>query len=293
MAPSKKKRSKAQSKNSLRDKQIDAFIESFDQEVKRRVEKLRADLKNVQENISTMFDREILRLPTALREMNWISYCALGEDPAVLEQLALEGTDVQEINEMASKALRTPVRTVRKAAKAKLPIESIEEEEEGPVLPLRKRSRQEDKAPIPLPPEQKPLTGKRSTRKPPTARKCRPPSSRLNQSRASKGKLTTPVSSNGRSAAITTPGFAPRFDSSIFKTPGLRAPASHEPVFSVSANGSPLAGSSDVFVTLPIGKGESIRVKASDLTEKDLLRLNPSALGSMKKLSAQVLRLCK
>nr|XP_060623162.1 borealin [Anolis sagrei ordinatus] len=80
----------------------------------------------------------------------------------------------------------------------------------------------------------------------------------------------------------------------VFKTPGLRAPASHEPVFSVSANGSPLAGSSsDVFVTLPVGKGESIRVKASDLTEKDLQRLNPAALGSMKKLSAQILRLCK
>lgn len=43
---------------------------------------------------------------------------------------------------------------------------------------------------------------------------------------------------------------------SIFKTPGLRAPAAHERVYTVSANGSPLADINDIFITVPVGGGE-------------------------------------
>lgn len=42
----------------------------------------------------------------------------------------------------------------------------------------------------------------------------------------------------------------------IFKTPGLRTPAVNERVYTISANGSPLADSSDVFITVPVGGGE-------------------------------------
>lgn len=43
---------------------------------------------------------------------------------------------------------------------------------------------------------------------------------------------------------------------SVFKAPGLRTPAAHEPVYTVSANGSPLAESNDVLITVPVGGGE-------------------------------------
>ncbi|NXG77176.1 BORE1 protein, partial [Baryphthengus martii] len=84
--------------------------------------------------------------------------------------------------------------------------------------------------------------------------------------------------------SVVTPGF----DSRIFKTPGLRTPALNERVYTISANGSPLADNNDIFITVPVGGGESIRLTASDLTKKNLLHLNPEAQGIMKKLSVSI-----
>uniref|UniRef100_A0A803SVG9 Borealin C-terminal domain-containing protein n=1 Tax=Anolis carolinensis TaxID=28377 RepID=A0A803SVG9_ANOCA len=197
----------------------------FDQEVERCIKKLKVCLKILQEN------------STILGEMSWISCCILREDKTALEQLALEGADIQEIKEMTSKAFSD------------------------------------------------------------SSQNC-PESHKSQNQRASKDKLSTPVLPKGGSAATAitqgvTLGFAPRFDFSIFKTSGLWASASHEPIFSIFTNGSPLAGSRNVFITLLASKGESICVKVSDLTEKDLLRLNQAILCSTRKLSAQILHLCK
>lgn len=42
----------------------------------------------------------------------------------------------------------------------------------------------------------------------------------------------------------------------VFKTPGLRTPAARERVYNISANGSPLADSREIFLTVPVGGGE-------------------------------------
>lgn len=42
----------------------------------------------------------------------------------------------------------------------------------------------------------------------------------------------------------------------VFKTPGLRTPALNERVYTISANGSPLADTGDAVLTLPLGGGE-------------------------------------
>lgn len=52
------------------------------------------------------------------------------------------------------------------------------------------------------------------------------------------------------------PDLLPASAHSVFKTPGLRAPSAHERVFSISANGSPLADKSEVFLVVPLGGGE-------------------------------------
>lgn len=39
----------------------------------------------------------------------------------------------------------------------------------------------------------------------------------------------------------------------IFKTPGLRTPAARERIYNVSVNGSPLADSKEIFLTVPVG----------------------------------------
>ena len=42
----------------------------------------------------------------------------------------------------------------------------------------------------------------------------------------------------------------------VFKTPGLRTPAARERIYNVSVNGSPLADSREIFLTVPVGGGE-------------------------------------
>ncbi|KAJ8779864.1 hypothetical protein J1605_012154 [Eschrichtius robustus] len=85
-----------------------------------------------------------------------------------------------------------------------------------------------------------------------------------------------------------TPGLTPRFDSRVFKTPGLRTPAARERIYNVSVNGSPLADSKEIFLTVPVGGGESMRLLASDLQRIDIAQLDPEALGSIKKLSVSL-----
>uniref|UniRef100_A0A669QTZ6 Borealin C-terminal domain-containing protein n=1 Tax=Phasianus colchicus TaxID=9054 RepID=A0A669QTZ6_PHACC len=118
-----------------------------------------------------------------------------------------------------------------------------------------------------------------STKKAPASRSRRAPSTRVKRmsKRSSKSSFITPAT--GRNLDLCARGGAsivtPRFDSRVFKTPGLRTPAVNERVYTVSANGSPLADGNDVFITIPVGGGESVRLTASDLTKKNLLHLNP------------------
>lgn len=41
----------------------------------------------------------------------------------------------------------------------------------------------------------------------------------------------------------------------VFKTPGLRTPAAREQIYNVSINGSPLADSKEISLTVPVGGG--------------------------------------
>lgn len=50
----------------------------------------------------------------------------------------------------------------------------------------------------------------------------------------------------------------------VFKTPGLRTPAARERIYNVSVNGSPLADSKEIFLTVPVGGGE-VSVPEGDL----------------------------
>ncbi|OBS81652.1 hypothetical protein A6R68_20113, partial [Neotoma lepida] len=71
----------------------------------------------------------------------------------------------------------------------------------------------------------------------------------------------------------------------VFKTPGLRTPAAREQIYNISINGSPLADSKEISLTVPVGGGASLRLLASDLQKVDIAQLNPEAIGNIKKLS--------
>lgn len=205
---------------------------------------------------------------------------------------------ITEINKLTAELIQTPLKIVTKE-KSKQGIEATEEAAEVPLLPPAKKAKHDSQLLL----EQaaastNPRNGKvrTSTKKAPVSRSRRAPSARVKRvsKRSSKSSFITPAT--GRNLDLCARGDAsivtPRFDSRVFKTPGLRTPAVNERVYTISANGSPLADGNDVFITVPVGGGESIRLTASDLTKKNLLHLNPEARGIMKKLSVRLAQAC-
>ncbi|XP_015270510.1 PREDICTED: borealin isoform X2 [Gekko japonicus] len=263
MAPSRRKNTRSTNKNVLKNKKLEAFLKEFDREVQARKERILMECDSFLKEIDNMYSMEFLRLPAALQEMNWLEYM-LGGGEKALEKAAMVDLDLLEVTKRATEALQAPVKTVWKAKKAKQAIETIEEEDGQPVLPVGKRSRQESDPPRASESSVQKL-GKAKT----TAKKAR---------RSKRGR--------------PPPARSTRLSRSVFKTPGLRAPAAQERVFSISVNGSPLAATDDVFITVPGGGGETICLRAGKLSRRDLMRLNPDTLGSVKKLSAQLASLC-
>ncbi|NXY85801.1 BORE1 protein, partial [Alcedo cyanopectus] len=221
-------------------------------------------------------------------------FLAKGGSPKALEEAATADLEITEIDKRTAEAIQTPFKIFNKVEKSKQGVEAVEEAPENPLVPPAKKVKHDNDGLSESEAENvNPRTGKvkASAKKVPVSRSRRPPSSRVKglSKRSSKINFVTPAT--GRIADLCAQGgtsmVTPRFDSRfvVFKTPGLRTPALHERVYTISANGSPLADSSDIFITLPLGGGESIRLTTADLTKKNLLHLNPEAQGIVKKLS--------
>uniref|UniRef100_A0A8C0EHM1 Borealin n=1 Tax=Bubo bubo TaxID=30461 RepID=A0A8C0EHM1_BUBBB len=212
--------------------------------VRTRVEQLRANEQRLVKEAENLYNIEILRLPVAFREMNWLDYLAKGGSKKVLQEAATADLEITAINKLTAEVIQTPL----KIKKGQFVLSVVMSSE---------------------------------------MRVCRADVHLFPSSRSSKNNFITPAT--GRIVDLCARGgpslVTPRFDSSIFKTPGLRTPAVNERVYTISANGSPLADGNDIFITVPVGGGESIRLTTSDLTKKNLLHLNPETQGIMKKLS--------
>ncbi|XP_047929221.2 borealin isoform X2 [Anser cygnoides] len=293
MAPSRKKAAAG-----ARSRKLAAFLKDFDREVRSRVEQIQANGQRLVKEVENLYDIEILRLPVALREMNWLEYFAKGGSKKALEAAATADLEITEINKLTAEVIQTPLKVIKKE-KSKQVIEAIEEEAESPLLPVAKKAKHDSQI-CPTPEVENTLsrTGKvrASIKKAPVSRSRKAPSARVKRmsKRSSKNNFITPATGRIVDSCVQggTSIVTPRFDSRIFKTPGLRTPALNERVYTVSANGSPLAEGNDVFITVPVGGGESIRLTASDLTKKNLLHLNPEAQGIMKKLSVRLAQAC-
>ncbi|NXG61314.1 BORE1 protein, partial [Hemiprocne comata] len=218
---------------------------------------------------------------------------AKGGSKKVLEEAATADLEITEINKLTAEVIQTPLKVIKKVEKYKQVAEAIKEEAEPPLLPTAKKARHDSHCPSDLGVENlNPRTakGKASTKKVPVSRSRRPPSARVKRlsKRSSRNNFITPAT--GRIVDFCAQGgtsiVTPKFDSRF--TPGLRTPKVNERIYTISANGSPLADGSDAFITLPVGGGESIRLTASDLTKKNLIHLNPEAQGIMKQLSVSL-----
>ncbi|XP_054251431.1 borealin [Indicator indicator] len=291
----------AQKKNgsSARDRKLAAFLKDFDREVQSRVERLQMNGQQLIKELENLYDMEVLRLPVAVRGMNWVDHFVKGGCKKALEEAAMVDLEIREINKLTVEVIQSPFKIAKKVGKGKQNIEAIEEAAEPPLLPQAKKAKHDNEC---LPDSESeninPRTAKvkASAKKVPVSRSRRAPSSRVKSmsKRSSKNSFITPAT--GRMVDFCARGgnsmVTPRFDSSVFKTPGLRVATLNERVYTISANGSPLADSSDVFITVPVGGGECLRLTANDLTRKNLLHLNPEAQGVMKKLSIRLAEAC-
>ncbi|XP_006777336.1 PREDICTED: borealin [Myotis davidii] len=275
MAPARKGSRRVTKTNLLRDRKLASFLKDFDREVQIRSKQILSDGLNILKEMDNLYNIEILRLPKALREMNCLDYFALGGNKQALEEAATADLDITEINKLTAKAIQTPLKSTRtRKVMNEMKVEEEEDDEE-----------EENK-------NKKLKTAK--------VKRC-PPSRKRMQSIQGKGKSKRSSSYNTVTPAVgrmelslvkPTPGLTPRFDSRVFKTPGLRTPAARERIYNVSVNGSPLADSKEIFLTVPVGGGESMRLLASDLKRVDIAQLDPEALGNIKQLSSRLAQIC-
>ncbi|XP_045880840.1 borealin [Meles meles] len=274
MAPARKGGSRVAKTNSVRSRKLASFLRDFDREVQIRSKQIQSDRQNLLKEMDNLYNIEILRLPKALREMNWLDYFALGGSKQALEEAATADLDITEINRLTAEAIQTPLKSVKTRKIMKLDERIVEEEEE-----------EENK--------KKNLQTSRVKRCPPSKKRTQSIQGKGKSKRSSHYNTVTPaVGRLELSMVKPTPGLTPRFDSRVFKTPGLRTPAARERIYNVSMNGSPLADSREIFLTVPVGGGESMRLLASDLQRMDIAQLDPEALGNIKKLSSRLAQIC-
>uniref|UniRef100_A0A8C6XX40 Borealin n=1 Tax=Naja naja TaxID=35670 RepID=A0A8C6XX40_NAJNA len=220
MAPGRKRATtRGAAKASARDKRVDAFLKDFDREVRARVAQVRAEGESLKKDVENLSNMELLRLPLAVRDMNWIEF--LGKSRPSPRWTPTPEVDIVEITQLASRAIQTPFRIAKKGQPGL-----------GWGWGGWRRGRRAHLMLSRCPPV-KPSTGLLNQR--------------VSGAALRQGWLV------GHPPDLAC--FCPP-PPSVFRTPGLRAPAAHEQVFSISVNGSPLADSSEVFLTVPLGRGE-------------------------------------
>lgn len=277
MAP-KKRSSRGTKANTLRSRKLASFLKDFDREVQVRIKQMESDRQTLLKEVENVYNIEILRLPKALQEMKWLDYFALGGNEQALEEAATADGDIKEINNLTAEAIQTPLKSVKKRKVIKVD-ESIEEEDEDEEGRGGRKSR-------------KNLQSARVKRCLRSKKRTQSIQGKGQSKRLSHDFVTPAMSRLEPSLVKPTPGMTPRFDSWVFKTPGLRTPAAKEQVYNISMNGSPLAGSKEISLCVPIGGGASLQLSASDLQRIDIAQLNPEALGNIKKLSSRLAQIC-
>ncbi|XP_073521989.1 borealin [Phyllobates terribilis] len=273
MAPGKKKTNRAQKTRTMKNEKLASFIKDFDSHVKAIVEELKAKTVSILKEVDSVYNIELIKLPVAVREMCWLDYFAKGGSMKVLEAAAMVNADMEQVTASVS---QTPFKP---AKKAKRKANSIEEMVEN----------------IPVSAVVKPRTNaKASTKRVVTGRKARI-SAASTTTRTSKRIRATPANSSRLDSSVVgnTPMITPKIDTRVFKTPALRTPAMQEPVYTFSANGSPLAGMSDLFISLPAENGTNIRLTADDMDAINLRNLDQKAFENIKLLSSRLEKICQ
>ncbi|XP_059899535.1 borealin-like isoform X3 [Gadus macrocephalus] len=262
MAPQRKKTKPAITNQ--RRAQIHAFLEDFDAEVKSRVLLMKEQQMQLLTEIDNRYNMAIIKLPKAVRQMNWLLYFNPEKPQSPTVDVSKRG-EVPELENVLVENHSAAPKTLQKSSKkAKF---SSEDENTAPQTTTKK--------------------GK-SKRPPVTSKKTRVKSI-LGMAASTRKNLLEYSTMTG-----STPLITPRFDSRLPETPAVRVPRQKERVYSISVNGSPIQSSTkDIIINVPIGNGESIQLLASQMNSVDLSSLDATALQGMRDLQTQLATLCR
>ncbi|XP_051526576.1 borealin-like [Myxocyprinus asiaticus] len=272
MAP-KKRTQHTKNKKNPKTPKLEAFLLDFDDEVHTIVERLKEKTNNLLKDADNLYKTALIKLPMAVRKMNWVQYCNLDkpkspvDDSKVREEAAQVELAIAENHAIPSKFATKEAKNgansedeniapLKSAVKIKAPKKAPSTSKKARALSVSKQGN----------------TIRKSTRKP----------------------LITPARSLLESSIIgATPLITPRFDPRLPKTPAVRMARHKEKLYSMSVNGSPIAGSAeDIVISVPLGNGECIQLLANEMDSVDLSQLDEKALRSIRNLQNRLTTLC-
>ncbi|KAK7899247.1 hypothetical protein WMY93_020100 [Mugilogobius chulae] len=256
MAP--RKRTTKQQKNNPKTAKLEAFLDDFDSEVKTRVVQLKEKLSQLLKDVDNGYNMALIKL-------------AQSHQTAQLDRV------------LQSRKPKSPeVDNVKREEQTAI-VESVVAEDHAVLLQnVKKTSKKKGGSKSSSDGETPAATRKaRATKKPPTTSK-RAKALSVNQQnntirRSNRKPMVTPARSMLDTSLMMgpTPLVTPRFDPRLPRTPAVRVPRHKERVYSISVNGSPIAGGNDdIVINVPIGNGESIQLLASQMDSVDLSLLD-------------------
>ncbi|XP_051520537.1 borealin isoform X2 [Myxocyprinus asiaticus] len=273
MAPRKRTQNTKNKKNPKTPK-LEAFLLDFDDEVHTIVERLKEKTNNLLKDADNLYKTALIKLPMAVRKMNWIEYSNVDKPKSPVDDSKVR-EEAAQVELAIAENHAIPSKFATKEAK-----NSANSEDEN-IAPLKSAVRKK-KAP-----KKAPSTSKK-------ARALSISKQGNTIQRSSKKPLVTPARSLLESSIIgATPLITPRFDPRLPKTPAVRLAQHKEKVYSMSVNGSPIAGSAeDIVISVPLGNGECIQLLANEMDSVDLSQLDENAIRSIRNLQNRLTTLC-
>ncbi|XP_017309973.1 borealin [Ictalurus punctatus] len=271
MAP-RKRATNAKNKKNPKMPKLEAFLLDFDDEVNTIVKRLNEKTNNLLKDADNLYNMTLIKLPVAVRQMSWIQYYE-SEKPETPVDESKQKEEAAQVELAIAQDHTIPPKSTKKDSKNS----EKSEDEANSVLKStsrkgRKKAPSTTKKAKALSVSKQNGTIRKSTRKP----------------------LVTPARSFLDSSIIgPTPLITPRFDSRLPKTPAVRVPRHREKVYSISVNGSPIAGGTeDIIINVPLGNGECIQLLASEMDSVDLSQLDANAIHSIRQLQNRLTALC-
>ncbi|XP_061109964.1 borealin [Conger conger] len=279
MAPRKRTTNKSR-KNGPKMAKLEAFLDDFDSEVKTNVERMKESTNCILKDADNFYNMALIKLSKAVRQMNWIELCeSEKEKEKTPEEDAKKEEVAAQVESVMAEVHAIPPKSAKKLVPKRNGVGAASEDEENVS---------QNQATV--------KKGKTTKKVPSTSKRAKAISvSKQNASirKSNRKPLITPARNLDSSLMGPTPLFTPRFDSRLPKTPAVRVPRHKERVYSISVNGSPIAGGvDDIVLNIPSGNGECLQLLASEMESVDLTQLDDTTLQSIRLLQNRLTTLC-